>query len=125
MRQRNLFLLCAVDFCSKYARVIPLKNRKDETITKVFQKVVKFANRQRNIIWIHKGSEFYDRSMKSCLQDKDVKIYSTHNKRKLVVAEQFIRASKNTFYKYVNSVSKTCIYRYNFRNNKPIQQYHS
>ena len=45
-----------------------------------------------NKIWIDKGSEFYNRSMKSWLQDNDMEMYSTHNKEKSVVAERSIRA---------------------------------
>lgn len=39
---------------------------------------------------IDKGSGFHKRSMKSWLQDKVIKVYSTHNEGKPVVAEQFI-----------------------------------
>ena len=39
--------------------------------------------------------------MKSCLKNIDREIYSTHNKRKSVVAERFIRTVKNNIYKYM------------------------
>ena len=41
--------------------------------------------------------------MKSLLQDSDLKIYSTHNKLKSVVAERFFRILKNKIIKYMNS----------------------
>ena len=41
-------------------------------------------------MWLDKCGKFYNRSMKSWLQDNDIEIYSTHNKRKSVVAERFI-----------------------------------
>ena len=53
-----------------------------------------------------KGSEFYNRSMKSWFQDIDLEMYSTHNERKSVVAERFTRTLRNKFYKYMTSVSK-------------------
>ena len=34
-------------------------------------------------------------------------MYSTHNERKSVVAERFIRTIKNKIYKYMTSISKT------------------
>ena len=40
----------------------------------------------------------------------DIKMYSTHNEEKSVVAERFIRALKNKIYKYMTSVSKKCVY---------------
>ena len=44
--------------------------------------------------------------MKSLLQDKDIEIYSTHNKQKFVVVKRFIRILKNKISKYMISVSK-------------------
>ena len=53
-----------------------------------------------------RGSEFYNRSMKSWLQDNDIEMYLTHNEGKFVVAEIFTRTLKNKIYKYMTSVSK-------------------
>ena len=62
------FLLCVIDIYSKYACVIPLKDKKGITITNAFQKILKESNRKPNKIWVDKGSEFYNRSMKSWLE---------------------------------------------------------
>ena len=59
------FLLCIIDIYSKYAWVIPLKDKKGITITNAFQKTLDESNRTPNKIWVDKGSEFYNRSMKS------------------------------------------------------------
>ena len=48
------------------------------------------------------GSEFYNRWIKSWLQDNDIEMYSTHNEKKCAV----IRNLKNKNYKYMTSVSK-------------------
>ena len=40
------------------------------------------------------------------LQDNDIKMYSTYNEGKSVVAERFIRILKNRIDKYMTSVSK-------------------
>ena len=90
----------------KYAWVVPLKDKNDMTITKTFQNILGESNRKPNKIWVDKGSKFYNRSMKSWLQDNDVELYSTHNERKSVVAERFIRTLKNKIYKYMASISK-------------------
>ena len=57
------FLLCVLDIYSKYAWVIPLKDKKGTTITNTFQKIGDGSNRKTNRIWVDKGSEFYNRSM--------------------------------------------------------------
>ena len=40
------FLLCVIDIFSKYAWVVPLKDKKGITITNAFQKILKESNRQ-------------------------------------------------------------------------------
>ena len=55
------FLLCVIDIYSKYAYVIPLKDKKGITITNVFQKFLYESNRKPNEIWVDKGSKFYNR----------------------------------------------------------------
>ena len=42
--------------------------------------------KKQNKIWVDKGSEFDNRSMKSWLEKNDIEIYSTHNEEKSVVA---------------------------------------
>ena len=100
------FLLCVIDIFSKYAWVIPLKDKKGISIVNAFQKILKESNRKPNKIWVDKGSEFYNNSFKKWLQDNNIVMYSTSNKGKSVVAERFIRAIKNKIYKYMTSISK-------------------
>ena len=59
------FLLCVIEIYSKYAWIIPLKDKKSITITHTFQKILKKSNRKLNKIWVDKGNGFYNRSMKS------------------------------------------------------------
>ena len=40
--------------------------------------------------------------MKFWLKKSDIKTYSTHNKRKSVITERFIRTFKSKIYKYMN-----------------------
>ena len=96
------FLLCAIDLFSKYTWVIPLKDAKGVTIVKAFQRILNDSKRKPSKVWVHKGSEFYNRSMKSWLQD--IETYIKHNEGKSVVAKRFIRTLKSRVYKYVNSI---------------------
>ena len=100
------FLLCVIDIYIKYAWVIPLKFKKGITITNAFQKNLDESNRKPNKIWVDKGSEFHNRSMKSFFQNNEIEIYSAHNERKPVFAERFITTLKNKIYQYITSVSK-------------------
>ena len=60
-------------------------------------------------IWVDKGSEFHNISIKSWLQENYIEISSTNNERKSVVPERFIRIMKNNLYKYMTLISKKCI----------------
>ena len=78
-------LSCVTDIFSKYAWVIPVKDKKGITITNAFQKPLDESNRKLNKIWVNKGSEFYNRTMKPCLEKNTIKVYSAHNERKSVI----------------------------------------
>ena len=64
------FLLCVIDIYSKYAWVVPLKDKKGVSIINAFQSILKKSNRKPNKILVDKGSDFYNRSMKSWLEKK-------------------------------------------------------
>ena len=81
------FVLCVIDIFSKYAWVVPLKDKKGISIVKTFQSILKQSNRKPNKIWVDKGSEFYNAYFKNWLRDNDIVTYSTHNEGKSVVAE--------------------------------------
>ena len=101
------FLLCVIDVYSKYAWVIPLKDKKDITITNAFQKILKECNRKPNKIWVDKDNEFYKRSMKSWLEKNGKAIYSNHHEGKSVIAQRFMRTLKNKFIKTQLQFQKT------------------
>ena len=44
--------------------------------------------------------------MKSWLEKNATEMYSTHNERKSVIVERFIRTLENKIYKYMTSISK-------------------
>ena len=70
--KRLRFLLCVFDIFSKYARVIPLKDKRGISIANGFQKIFDDSKRKPNQIWVDKGSEFYNNSFKKWLQDNDI-----------------------------------------------------
>ena len=104
--KRIRFLLCVIDRFSRYAWDVPLNDTKGAIIVNAFQNILNDSKRKPNKIWVDKGSEFYNRSMKSWLGKNDIELYSTHNEGKSVVAERFIRTLKSRVYKYINSKSK-------------------
>ena len=73
------FLLCLIDIFSKYAWVVPLKDKKGVSIVYAFQKILDNPNRKPNKIWVDKASDFYNNSFKKWLNDNDIEMYSMHN----------------------------------------------
>ena len=75
------FLLCVIDIFSKYACVVPLKDKKGISIVNAFQKILDNSNiseakhkvRKPNKIWVDKGNEFYNNSFKKWLKDNDIR----------------------------------------------------
>ena len=49
------YLLCAIDLYSKYAFVIPLKDKKGISIVNAFNKIIKQSERKPNKIWVDQG----------------------------------------------------------------------
>ena len=90
--KRFIFLLCVIDIYSKYAWVVPLKDKKGVSIVNAFQIILKKSNGKLNKMWVDKGSEFYNSHFKKCLKDNNIEMYSTS---KIVIAERFIRTIKN------------------------------
>ena len=77
-----------------------MKDKKGITITNASQKVLDKNIRKPKQLWVDKDSEFYNRSMKSWLQDdNDIEMRSTHNQGKSIVAERIIGTLKSKFYK--------------------------
>ena len=84
------YLLCAIDLFSKYAFVIPLRDKKGISIVNAFNKI-------NNVF-------------EKWLSDNDIIMYSPYNEGKSVVAERFIRTLKNKLYKYITATGKKVYY---------------
>ena len=103
------YLLCAIDLFSRYAWVIPIKDKKGASIVNAFKKIIS-EGRKPNKIWVDQGSEFYNQSFKDFLKINNIEMYSTCNEGKSVVAERFIRTIKTKIHKYITAISKNVYY---------------
>ena len=95
--KRIKYLLCAIDLFSKYAWVIPIKDKKGTSIVNAFKKIIS-EGRKPNKIWVDQGSEFYNNSFKHFLKINNIEMYSIYNKGKSVVPERFIRTLKTKIF---------------------------
>ena len=85
--KRIRYLLCAVDLFSKYAWVVPLKDKKGVSFVNAFQSILDSSKRKPNKIWVDQGSEFYNTHFKKWLKDNNIEMYSTYNEGKSVMQQ--------------------------------------
>ena len=78
-------------------------------MTNDFQNYFDEPERKPNKKCVVKGSESYNGSIKSCLKDNGIEMYSAHNEKKYVVAKWFIRILKNKFISLWLQYEKMCI----------------
>ena len=63
--ERFRFVLCVIDVYSRYAWTVPSKDKESILIENAFQNAFDDSNRKPNKLWLDRGSEYYNRSMKS------------------------------------------------------------
>ena len=78
---------------------ILLKDKKDIRIIGAFENILSKSERRPKEIQLDKTNKLHNTSLKSWLQDDNVKMYSTHNAGKSFVAQRFIRTLKIKIYK--------------------------
>ena len=100
------YLLCAIDLFSKYAWVIPIKDKEGTSKVNACKKIISEGQRKSNKICVDQDSEFYSNTFKDFLKINNIEMYSTFNEGKSVVAERFIRTLKNEIFNYMTTISK-------------------
>ena len=83
------YILTAIDIFTKYAWAIPLKNKSGLSITNGFkivlgeyphggcehQRSCGFPDRKPEMLWVDRGSEFYNKTIKSLLEEYETKLF--------------------------------------------------
>ena len=95
-----------MDIFSKYGWIVPLKDKKGETVTKAFQQIFKEGDKPE-YLWTDKGSEFYNKHMKDLLDKHNIKLYSTENEEKSSVVERWSRTIKTKMWRQFTAQGNT------------------
>ena len=104
------FLLTVIDLFSRYAWIVPLKNKTGASVRDASQHITETSSRRSpRKLWVDEGKEFYNSIMKKWLVDMDIHMYSTHNEGKAVVVERFNRTMKSRMWRHF-AASSTNIY---------------
>ena len=81
------YLLCAIDLFSKYAWVVPIKDKKGTSIFNAFKKILSDSNRKPNKTWVDQGSEFYNNTFKDFLKINNIGMYSNWSDEIFIISK--------------------------------------
>ena len=94
------YLLTCIDVLSRYAWIVPLKNKTGKTLKEAFQVIFK-SGRQPIRLQTDKGTEFTNRVFQKFLKENDVHFFTTYNEEtKASIVERFNRTLKTKMWKY-------------------------
>ena len=102
------FLFTCIDVFSKYAWVVPLKNKTRESLVNGFQSILDLS-RSPEKLQTDKGTEFLNRNFQSLLKANSIHFFITNSELKASVVEHFNRTLKTRMWKYF-TVKNTCVY---------------
>ncbi|CAB3998846.1 uncharacterized transposon-derived [Paramuricea clavata] len=92
------YLLVCIDVFSKYAWVVPLKNKTGPTLVEAF-KVILTSGRRPEKIMTDQGTEFLNRHFRALMKE-DIELYNTYNETKASIVERLIRTLKTKMWRY-------------------------
>ena len=96
------FLLTCVNTLSKYAWVVPLKDKTGDSIVKAFTKI--FKERQPRKLRTDSGKEFLNKKFQQFLKSKNVIFFTSNNDTKCAVVERFNRTLRSKMWRYFTHV---------------------
>ena len=73
------YLLMVLDLFSKYGWIVPLKDKKGETVAEAFKTIFK-EGRKPQYLLTDKGKEYYNKNMKELLEKNNITLYERWNR---------------------------------------------
>ena len=95
------YLLTCIDIFSKFAWVVPMRDKTGHHMVQVFAKI--FKERKPQNLQTDDGTEFKNRVFQAFLKKQGVYFFTTKNETKASVVERFNRTIKSRMWKYFTS----------------------
>lgn len=92
------YLLTCIDIFSKYAWVLPIKQKLGVKVIESFESI--FQDRKPQKLQTDQGSEFTNKKFQMFLKSQEVEFFTTSNETKASVVERFNRSFKTKMFKY-------------------------
>ena len=102
------FLFTCIDVFSKFAWVLPLKNKSGESPDNGFQSFLDLG-RSPEKLQTDKGTEFLNRNLQRSLNENNIHFFTTNSELKASVVECFNRTLKTHMWKYFTA-KNICVY---------------
>ena len=94
------YLLCVIDVFSKFAWVVPIKDKTGKSLIQAFQSILK-KGRSPLSLQTDKGREFLNKEFQAFLEKHDIHFFTSENpETKASVVERFQRTLKSRMWKY-------------------------
>ena len=100
------YLLMVLDVFSKYGWIVPLKDKKGESVAAAFKSILS-EGRKPQLLWVDKGKEYYNKSVKELLMNEGIEMYSTENEEKSSVCERWNRTIKTKMWRRMTAQNST------------------
>ena len=92
------YLLTVVDVLSKYAWVVPMKNKTGAEQKRAFESILK-EGRKPLRLQTDKGGEFHNKSLQEYLKQQKINRFNTQSDTKASVVERFNKTLKQRLYR--------------------------
>lgn len=93
------YILTVINIFSKKGYAYALKNKTGKEVTKAMKSILDSLGHPIVNLHVDNGKEFYNKSMKSMLEKRNINLYSTFSTKKAAICERFNRTLKNKMWK--------------------------
>ena len=104
--QQTRFLLVCVDSLSKFAMVLPLKDKKASTVGEALRRMYSRSPRKPRCLRSDRGKEYLGESCQRVLKELGIRHFTTYSKTKAAIAERYIRSLKSKIYKHFTATGR-------------------
>ena len=92
-------MLVCIDVISKYAWVVPFKNKTDLSQVEAFKTILASGHKPEKI-FTDQGTKFFHKHFKALLKDEDKELHNTYNETKASAVECLIHTLKTRMWRY-------------------------
>ena len=98
------FLLTVIDSLSKFAFVIPIKDKTSVSIIKAFKRI--FKERIPRKLRTDKGKEFLNRPFQQFLKENNIIFFTSNNETKAAIVERFNRTLRSKMWRFFTATKR-------------------